>query len=58
MSSFNKPTCAADLAEFEALAGLTTADVKSNGMTRWERKAAALKVCFSTRSFTIATLHH
>ena len=43
MSSFNKPTSAADLAEFEALAGLATAAVKPTGMARWERKKAALK---------------
>jgi cell division cycle protein 20 (cofactor of APC complex) len=42
MSSFNKPISGADLAEFEALAGLTTADVKC-GTSRWERKKAALK---------------
>ena len=41
--SFNKPTSAADLAEFEALAGLTTADIKNTGTSRWERKKAALK---------------
>jgi hypothetical protein len=42
MSSFNKPTSAADLAEFEALAGLTTTSLKPSGTSRWERKKAAL----------------
>jgi cell division cycle protein 20 (cofactor of APC complex) len=43
MASFNKPTSAADLAEFEALAGLTTSSLKPSGTSRWERKKAALK---------------
>lgn len=41
-SSNNKPTSAADLAEFEALAGLTTTSLKSTGTSRWERKRTAL----------------
>jgi hypothetical protein len=43
MSTFNKPTTAADLAEFEQLASLTTAGVKPTGTSRWERKQAALQ---------------
>jgi len=38
MSSLNKPTSAADLAEYEALSGLTTSAFKSSEPTRWERK--------------------
>jgi len=43
MSTSNKPTTAADLAEFEQLASLTTAGVKPTGTSRWERKQAALQ---------------
>jgi hypothetical protein len=38
MSSLNKPTSAADLAEYEALSGLTTSAFKSSEPSRWERK--------------------
>jgi cell division cycle protein 20 (cofactor of APC complex) len=42
MSTFTKPTSAADLAEFEALAGLATSAVKPTaGLARWERKKAS-----------------
>jgi hypothetical protein len=45
-----KPTSAADLAEFEALAGLATSAVNTSGLARWERKKAALKTNNGTPS--------